>query len=169
MGSNEGAMNNLRRTSLYSLKTKKIRKIKIEPKAEEDKPQNNELICNTHGKDKGYYPQGEEPLSLKTIVQIVYVCQALSYFFGITAVVGVIINYLRLDEARGTWLESHFVWQIRTFWISLAAAIIGCVFIFIGIGFLILAANLVWIIYRVIKGWLLLQKGQPVANCTTLL
>ena len=110
-----------------------------------------------------------EPFSLQTIACIVYLCQALSFLFGITAVVGIIINYLRFSEAKNTWLESHFVWQQRTFWIGLGVAIVGGIFIFIGIGFLMLAANLVWIIYRVIKGFLLLSRNQSVTNYTALL
>ena len=110
-----------------------------------------------------------EPFSLQTIAYIVYLCQALSFLFGITAVVGIIINYLRFSEAKNTWMESHFVWQQRTFWIGLGVAIIGCVFIFIGVGFLILAINVVWIIYRVIKGFLLLSRNQPITSYTALL
>ena len=123
---------------------------------------------NADSRNECSYITGE-PFSLKTIVYIVYLCQALSFLFGITAIVGVIINYLRFDEAKNTWLESHLVWQIRTFWIGLGAAIVGCFFIFIAIGFLILAVNLVWIIYRVIKGFLLLCKNQPIANYAALL
>lgn len=107
-----------------------------------------------------------KPLSLKSIVNIIYICQALSYLFGITAVAGLILGYLRRGEAEGAWLESHFTWQIRTFWFGLLFAIIGYALIFILIGFLILAINLVWIIYRVFKGWLLLSENRPVKNST---
>jgi uncharacterized membrane protein len=143
--------------STKNAKTKQMR-------AEENKAQSNESIGSAKNQDKSYCPPETELLPLKSIVQIVYVCEALSYFFGITAVVGLIINYLRFDEARGTWLESHFVWQVRTFWISLVVAVIGCFFIFIGIGFLILAVNLVWIIYRIVKGWILLREGSSIKN-----
>ena len=149
---------------------KKAKKAKArQMKVEENKSQNNESIGGAENKDKSYCPPDTELLPLKSIVQIVYACEALSYFFGITAVVGVIINYLRIDEAKGTWLESHFVWQLRTFWIGLGVAMIGCVFIFVGIGFLILAVNLVWIIYRIVKGWILLREGRPIENHLALL
>lgn len=109
-----------------------------------------------------------ESVSLKDITQIVYLCQVLSYFFGISAIVGVIINYCKRDAVKNTWLESHFAWQLRTFWISLVVSIIGWIFIFVLIGFLILAVNLVWIIYRVVKGWLLLSENRPIPDSTAL-
>ncbi|MEI8055205.1 MAG: hypothetical protein WCH10_04305 [bacterium] len=111
----------------------------------------------------------QKQLSPKNIAQIVYLCQALSFFFGITAIAGVILNYLKRNEVKGTWLESHFTWQIRTFWISLIASLVGFILIVILIGFLILAATLVWTIYRVIKGYLLLSENKPVENPSTLI
>ena len=119
---------------------------------------------NSHGLLGDCKEESNKNLSLKNIAQIVYLCQALSFFFGITAVAGVILNYLKRDEVKGTWLESHFVWQIRTFWISLIASLIGFILIFILIGFLILAATLVWTIYRVIKGYLLLSENKLIEN-----
>ena len=96
----------------------------------------------------------------KTIATVVYALQAASFFLGITLVIAVIINYIKRESVRGTWLESHFIWQIRTFWFSLLWGIIGFVTIFIGIGYLILIANAVWLIYRIIKGWLRLNDEQ---------
>jgi uncharacterized membrane protein len=54
--------------------------------------------------------------SLKTLTMVVYALQALGFLNGITWIVAVIINYVKKDEVRGSWLESHFRWQIRTFW-----------------------------------------------------
>ncbi len=99
--------------------------------------------------------------SLKTLVQVVYVLYALSYFTGITAIAGIIINYLKKDEAAGTWLESHFRWQIRTFWFGLLWAAIGVATSIILIGFAVLFANFCWIIYRIVKGWLNLNDDKP--------
>ncbi|HJZ24573.1 MAG TPA: hypothetical protein VJ201_09065 [Candidatus Babeliales bacterium] len=111
----------------------------------------------------------QKQLSLKNIAQIVYLCQVLSFFFGITAIAGVILNYLKRDEAKGTWLESHFTWQIKTFWIGLIASFVGFILIFVLIGFFILAATLVWIIYRAIKGYLLLDAEKPIENPSALI
>jgi len=99
--------------------------------------------------------------SLKSLTQVVYVLYALSYFTGITAIVGIIINYVKKEEVAGTWLESHFRWQIRTFWFGMLWAVIGAATILIVIGMAILFANFCWIIYRIVKGWLNLNDNKP--------
>jgi len=106
-------------------------------------------------------PDDERIRSLKSLTQIVYVLYALSYFTGITAIVGIVINYIKQEEVAGTWLESHFRWQIRTFWFGLLWAVIGGITVVILIGFAILFANFVWIIYRIVKGWLNLNDSKP--------
>jgi len=99
--------------------------------------------------------------SLKRLTQVVYVLYALSYFTGITAIVGIIINYVKKDDVAETWLESHFHWQIRTFWFGLLWAVIGVATVVILIGTAILFANFCWIIYRIVKGWLNLNDNKP--------
>lgn len=99
--------------------------------------------------------------SLRTVVLVVYVLQALSFFVGITALIGVIIDYVKRDDARGTWLESHIRWQIRTFWWSLLWGVIGLITAWAVVGFIILGILYIWIIYRVIKGWLKLMDRKP--------
>lgn len=99
--------------------------------------------------------------SLKSLTQVVYVLYALSYFTGITAVIGIIINYVKMEDAAGTWLESHFRWQIRTFWFGLLWAVIGGLTYIFLIGIAILFANFCWIIYRIVKGWLYLNDNKP--------
>ena len=103
----------------------------------------------------------EKNRSLKNLAQIVYILYALSYFTGLTAIVGIIINYVKLEDVSGTWLESHFRWQIRTFWFGLLWAVIGMAALFILIGMAILFANFCWIIYRIVKGWLNLNDNKP--------
>lgn len=106
--------------------------------------------------------QNEEKMkSLKTLTLAVYILYALSYFTGVTAIVGIIINYVKREEVAGTWLESHFRWQIRTFWFGLLWAVIGAATVVVLIGFAILFANFCWIIYRIVKGWLNLNDGKP--------
>jgi uncharacterized membrane protein len=99
--------------------------------------------------------------SLKNIVQFVYVLYALSYFTGITAIVGIIIDNVKKEDAAGTWLESHFRWQIRTFWFGLLWAVIGAATMVVMVGVAILFANFCWIIYRIVKGWLNLNDAKP--------
>lgn len=92
---------------------------------------------------------------------IVYALQAVSFVLGITWIVAIIINYVKKDDVKGTWLESHFRWQIRTFWFSLLWAALGFLIMLtiIGwfIGMFVLMVNGVWIIYRIVKGWLRLN------------
>ena len=121
--------------------------------------------------------------SLLSYTHIIYGLHALAAFMGVistaTTVVGgfifslpsiiaVIMNYVRRSEARGTYLESHFTWQIRTFWfavlwavmlaaVSLPLAIVGIGFVLWWVGALLLGA---WIIYRVARGWIALRDGR---------
>ena len=106
-------------------------------------------------------PDSEKMESLKKLTMIVYALYAFSYFAGITAIIGIVINYLKLEEVAGTWLESHFRWQIRTFWYGLLWMILGGITWIIVIGWFVLAANCVWLIYRIVKGWLNLNDGKP--------
>jgi uncharacterized membrane protein len=69
----------------------------------------------------------------------------------------VIINYVKRDDVKGTWLESHFRWQIRTFWFVLLWSVIGFVTTVILVGYVILFVNAIWLIYRIAKGWLNLR------------
>lgn len=71
-----------------------------------------------------------------------------------------IINYVKQDEVRGTWVESHFRWQIRTFWIGLLWTVIGVVATFLIVGWFILLGISIWVIYRIVKGALALNDGK---------
>jgi uncharacterized membrane protein len=106
-------------------------------------------------------PDDEKMKSLRTVTFVVYILYALSYFTGVTAIVGITVNYVKKEDVAGTWLESHFRWQIRTFWFGLLWAVIGVLTVFALIGGVILFANFCWIIYRIVKGWLNLNDGKP--------
>lgn len=92
-----------------------------------------------------------------------------SFISGIPSIVAVIMNYVRRSEVRGTFLDSHFSWQIRTFWFALLwAVIIGAIsfvlaFILIGFVTWIVGALAlgVWVIYRVARGWFALRDQRP--------
>jgi uncharacterized membrane protein len=99
--------------------------------------------------------------SLKTLTTVIYALYALSMFAGITAIVAIVLNYIKIDDARGTWLESHFSWQIRTFWWSVVWAVVGGLTVFILIGFVVWGVAFVWFVYRIAKGWLNLNDGKP--------
>ncbi len=99
---------------------------------------------------------------IKNYALIVYILYALSVVVGLTAIAGVIVAYLKKEEAVGTWIEKHFEYQIRTFWISLIVGAIGFLLSFIAIGVAVIIADIVWFIYRVIKGWIALNDEKPV-------
>ena len=117
--------------------------------------------------------------SLVSVTHLVYALHALSlligvttaatiigaFVFGLPSIVAVVVNYLKRGEARGTYLESHFRWQIRTFWFALLWCAIGTMLIvtFIGIPLAIAVffAAGVWTIYRIIRGWLALRERKP--------
>jgi uncharacterized membrane protein len=104
----------------------------------------------------------EELQALRNITLVVYALQALSFFWGVPAIVGVIINYIKRDEARGTLYESHFDWQIRSFWWGLLWVVIGAVLAVVLIGLAVMFVAWIWMIYRVVKGWLKWTEGKPV-------
>ena len=99
---------------------------------------------------------------LKNVTMVVYALQALSFLWGVTAIVGIVVNYVKRDDARGTLYESHFDWQIRTFWWGLLWGVVGVATIWLLVGFVVLGAAWVWAVYRVIKGWIKLNEGKPV-------
>jgi len=117
--------------------------------------------------------------ALVTVTHLVYALHALSlligvttaativgaFVFGVPSIIAVVINYLKREEARGTFLESHFRWQIRTFWFALLWCVIGTVLFATLMGIpLALAVFLgagVWAIYRVARGWLALRDRIP--------
>jgi len=91
-----------------------------------------------------------------------------SFLFGWPSIIAVIINYVKRGEARGTWLESHFGWQIRTFWFALAWAILVAIvsaplaLVIIGFGTWVVGMFILglWAIYRIARGWLRLNGHQ---------
>ncbi len=78
----------------------------------------------------------------------------------ITAVLGIIINYVKDDDVKDSWLESHFQWQKNTFWYGLLWTVLGVLTTFLLIGYLVLAAVAIWLIYRIAKGWIYLVDGK---------
>ncbi|MFA5495077.1 MAG: DUF4870 domain-containing protein [Porticoccaceae bacterium] len=100
----------------------------------------------------------------KNTVLLVYILQALSFVVGVTAIAGLIVNYLKRDEVRGTWLASHVSWQIKTFWYALLGSVIGFLLLIVGIGLLVLPLVALWYIYRIIKGWLAYSEGKELPD-----
>ena len=87
-----------------------------------------------------------------------------AFLIGWPSIIAVILNYVKRSEVRGTWLESHFRWQIRTFWFgALWVALCGAFVVFtLGVGLLLvwlpLGVVALWFIYRVARGWMALSN-----------
>lgn len=99
---------------------------------------------------------------LRQYAALVYALQAVALLVGVTLIAAVILNYLRRDEVAGTWLESHFTWQIRTFWWSMLWSVIGLATAIVLVGFVILLVAAVWFVFRIAKGWTELNDGRTV-------
>ena len=91
--------------------------------------------------------------STKKVVFAVYILYALSYLFGFTYLIGVIVAHIKRNDASQSWIRDHFTWQINTFWITIILGIVGVATMIFGIGWFILMGSAVWNIYRIIKGW----------------
>jgi uncharacterized membrane protein len=121
--------------------------------------------------------------SLTNWAQLIYALHAVSLLTGILtaasvvgafltgwpSIIAVILNYIKRSDARGTWVESHFTWQIRTFWWGLlwVCLCFGFVLITFGIGIIVawlpLGIVALWFIYRVARGWMALNDRRPIA------
>jgi uncharacterized membrane protein len=132
-------------------------------------------------KERALTAAGEPPHSLIVLTHVVYALHAASLMTGIIGVatvvgafltgwpsiIAVILNYAKRSEARGTWLDSHFRWQIRTFWFGLLWAVLCALFVVFTLGLGIIIAWLplglvgLWFIYRVGRGWLALRDRRP--------
>jgi len=90
-----------------------------------------------------------------------------AFLTGWPSIIAVILNYVKRGEVRGTWLESHFRWQIRTFWFGLLWVSLCVLFIIVTLGIGILIAWLpiglvgLWFIYRIVRGWMALSDRRP--------
>ena len=104
-----------------------------------------------------------EEKTLKTLTTVIYALQAAGAIIPLVIpwIVAVVLNYVKKDEVAGTWLESHFRWQIRTFWFTCLWAIVGFITMPILIGFVIWFAQFVWYVYRIAKGWMRLNEDKP--------
>lgn len=136
-------------------------------------------------------PMNPEPIvlaepapALVTLTHVVYALHALSliigafgaatvigaFLFGWPSIIAVIVNYVKRSEVRGTWLESHFRWQIRTFWYALLwsvlVALVSIPLTLVLIGFATWALGLlalgIWAIYRIVRGWLALRDRRSI-------
>jgi len=115
------------------------------------------------------------------VTQFIYVLHALSlvigiigtatvvgaFLFGWPSIIAVIINYVKRGDVQGTWLATHFRWQIRTFWFGVLWVALCGLFVLLTIGFGLLVVWIplgfvaLWFIYRIVRGWTALSSGRP--------
>ena len=90
-----------------------------------------------------------------------------AFITGWPSIIAVILNYVKRGDVRGTWLESHFRWQIRTFWFGLLWIVLCDAFVVgtLGIGIIVAWIPItivgIWFIYRIIRGWMALSSRRP--------
>jgi uncharacterized membrane protein len=87
-----------------------------------------------------------------------------TFLTGWPSIIAVIINYAKRNEVRGTYLDSHFGWQIRTFWHTLLWLVIAAMLFITVIGivlaYLVAVCAGIWVVYRIIRGWIALNDGR---------
>ena len=117
--------------------------------------------------------------SLVTLTHVIYALHAFSALTGLISsafivtafltgwpsIIAVILNYLKRDEVYGSYLQSHFRWQIRTFWFALLWLILMILLfvtlIGIPVAWIIGVTTGIWVLYRIVRGWLRLTDAQP--------
>lgn len=120
--------------------------------------QDQDIWMRVGGSDK----TEQQIASLRQLTLILYILYASCWILGgLPAIVAIVINYIKREDAAGTLYESHFAWQMRSFWWGLAWAVVGTITAIIGIGFLILGALVIWLIYRMVKGLLFWNDHKP--------
>ena len=107
--------------------------------------------------------ESEELVTLKRLTGTIYLCQVLAFgFAGLPLLIGVALNFIKRNDVKGTWLESHFNWQIQTVWVCLAGFAVAGLTFEMGIGLFILLPTVVWLVYRIVVGWNALNSGREV-------
>ena len=99
------------------------------------------------------------------LANLIYLMQALAFFLGgIPFIIAVVLGYLNQHHVKGTWLESHYTWQIHTFWVALALVVIGTLTLPYLIGFVVLIGATIWVIHRITYGWITLNRSKEVTT-----
>ena len=107
--------------------------------------------------------EAEKIQALKRLATTVYLCQVLSFALaGLPLLVGAFINFMNRSDAEGTWLESHFNWQIQTVWMCLAGFAAAGLTFEMGVGLYILLITVLLLVYRIMVGWIALSSNRAV-------
>jgi uncharacterized membrane protein len=105
----------------------------------------------------------EQSSNTTTSAKFVYILLIISTLIGLTGIIALIMAYVLKDDSPD-WLQTHYRFQIRTFWIGLLYATIGLITFGIVIGYFILLFTVIWVIIRCAKGLKQLENNQPVKN-----
>lgn len=129
------------------------------------------ILCMQPADQPSPLPTPTPTRSLIVVTHAVYALQAIGIVLLpavlLTWIVALVISYVKRDDVAGTFLASHFRWQIRTFWFGLLWGVLGALTVIIVIGWLVLIAAAVWLIYRVAKGWMYLVDGKTLDDRPT--
>lgn len=94
---------------------------------------------------------------------VVYILYLVGFVIGISAIIGVVIAHINRGKAGG-FVETHYTWQVRTFWIGILYSIVAIILAFVGVGFLLMIAIAVWVVVRVVKGMMALNRNEPIPD-----
>jgi uncharacterized membrane protein len=97
-------------------------------------------------------------------VKLVYVLYLASTVIGLTVLIGLVMAYINRRDVSGRWEESHYTYQIRTFWIGVLYSLISVILMIVGVGFLLIVAVVIWAIIRCVRGLQWAAAGRPVPN-----
>ena len=112
--------------------------------------------------------ESESGESVSKLPLIVYILYLASFFVGITVIIGVVLAYI--DRSRAPeWMQTHYQYQIRTFWIGLLMGIVGFLTLVFWVGFIILFLMSCWFAIRCVKGMMRVSNQEPIANPETWL
>jgi len=96
-------------------------------------------------------------------MQVIYVLYLAGFVVGITVLIGLVMAYVNRGKAGG-WIETHYTWAIRTFWIALLGGFVSLLLMLVAIGFLLALAVAVWVIVRCVVGLQAVSRGEPIGN-----
>lgn len=108
--------------------------------------------------------QPDKMKNLKEFTTVIYALHAASFFVFVTLIIALVLNYVKKDEVKGTYLESHFREQIKTAWIVIIVGFVGVITIpLLFLGVLILIILSIWFIIRIVSGWVKLNDEKAIS------
>jgi uncharacterized membrane protein len=113
------------------------------------------------------FAANQDPASadkLRGSILAINILYAAACLLGFTAIIGVVLAYMRRNDTMGTVWEGHVVYAIRTFWLGLAMIVVGTILLVVGVGFIVLALAFVWYAIRIVRSFLAWSDAKPIGN-----